>query len=230
MLLNKKNVLVLDGSDGIGAAITALFCAEGATVISAALSGTDVESAFEQAHAAIGGIDILVNAVSDWGVCEPEAWTVTEWRELSERNGAVAVNAGQIALKGLRRPGAVCFISSTWAMATSPEMGLTGASKAAIGPLTKALALAGAANGLRANAVVMGLIDTPALRAVVERRAEVAGHQAGVPLFDETAMRVPMRRAGTAQEVAKVVAFLCSDHARMINGASVLVDGGLLYA
>lgn len=230
MLLDKKNVLVLDGGDGIGGAIAALFGAEGARVNSTVLPDTDVESAFQQAHAAMGGVDILVNAISDWSPCKPDDWSVERWRELSELNGAVAVSAGHIALKRLRRPGAVCFISSTWAMATSPEMGLAGASKAAIGPLTKALGLSGAANGLRVNAVVMGLIDTPALRAAMEQRAQLAGREAGSTLFDETAMRIPMRRAGTADEVAKAAAFLCSDHARMINGASVVVDGGLLYA
>ncbi|MGK2940558.1 MAG: SDR family NAD(P)-dependent oxidoreductase [Immundisolibacter sp.] len=231
MLLDKKSVLVLDGGDGIGGAIVALFRAEGARVSSTVLPDTDVASAFEKAHAAMGGVDVLVNAISDWSPCKPEDWSVGRWRELSELNGAVAVSAGHIALKRLRRPGAVCFISSTWALATSPEMGLTGASKAAIGPLTKALGLFGAAYGLRANAVVMGLIDTPALRAAMEQRAQLTErHAGGSTLFDETAGRVPMRRAGTADEVAKAVAFLCSDHARMINGASVLVDGGLLYA
>lgn len=230
MLLRDKKILVLGGSDGISTAIMTLFLEEGATVVAAEISDVDVTSVFDRALASMGDVDILVNAVSDWSICSPETWTAAEWRVLSERNGAVVVNAAQIALGRLRRPGAVCFISSTWAMATSPEMGLAGASKAAIGPITKALALAGAANGLRANAVVMGLIDTPVLRGVFERRAEVAGRRAATPLFDETAMRVPMRRAGTPQEVAKAVAFLCSDHARMINGASVLVDGGLLYA
>lgn len=230
MLLSGKNALVLDADDGIGTAITALFRAEGAAVVSVAISGDEVAPAFDQAHASLGGVDILVNAISDWGVGGPQGWSADRWRELSERNGAVAVNAAQVALAGLRRPGAVCFISTTWAMATSPEMGLVGASKAAVGPITKALALAGAAEGLRANAVVMGLIDTPMLREVVGRRGQLAARPAGASLFDETAQRVPMRRAGTAQEVAKAVAFLCSGRARMINGASVLVDGGLLYA
>lgn len=230
MLLSGKTALVLDGADGIGAAIVESLRAEGASVVVATLTSAEVAPAFDQASASLGGVDILVNAISDWDVEAPQAWSADRWRELSERNGAVAVNAAQVALAGLRRPGAVCFISTTWAMATSPEMGLVGASKAAVGPIAKALALAGAAEGLRANVVVMGLIDTPVLRSVVEQRGEIAVRQAGASLFDETAQRVPMRRAGTAQEVAKAVAFLCSDHARMINGASVLVDGGLLYA
>lgn len=230
MLLSGKTALVLDGEDGIGAAITDLLRAEGAAVFSTTLEDAGVAPAFDQARAALGGVEMLVNAISDWGVDRPQAWTADRWHELSERNGATAVNAAQVALAGLRRPGAVCFISTVWSLATSPEMGLAGASKAAVGPITKALALAGAADGLRANAVLMGLIDTPVLREVTGRRGQMGTAQAETSLFDETARRVPMRRAGTAVEVAKAVAFLCSDHARMINGASVLVDGGLLYA
>jgi len=49
-------------------------------------------------------------------------------------------------------------------------------------------------------------------------------------VFARTAAKVPLGRAGTPQEVARSVAFLLSDHARFINGATVLVDGGLLYA
>ncbi len=230
MLLSGKNAFVLVGTDGVGAAIAEVLRAEGAGVVATDLSGVEVGAAFEAARGTLGGVDILVNAVTDWDVLGVAGWGADAWRRLSERNAGVAASAAQAALAGLRRPGAVCFVSTTWSMATSPEMGLIGASKAAIGPITKALALEGATSGLRANAVVMGLIDTPQLRGVVDSRRARAAGQADASLFDASVQRVPMRRAGTAQEVAKAVAFLCSDHARMINGASVLVDGGLLYA
>lgn len=229
-LLKDKNVLVLDGDDGIGEAVIAQFKHEGATVLSLPVNGADVAAAFDQAGSQLGDIDVVVNAISTWEPLAPESWTADRWRELNQRNGEVAMLVGQLALTRLRRPGVVCSVSSVWAMATSPEMGLFGASKAALGPITKAVALAGVAVGVRANTVVMGLIDTPALRAVVEQAGQAAGGADTGNLFDQTIPRVPMRRAGTAEEVANAAAFLCSDHARMINGASVVVDGGFLYA
>jgi NAD(P)-dependent dehydrogenase (short-subunit alcohol dehydrogenase family) len=236
MLLTGKKVLVLEGKDGIGAAITTRFRAEGAEVVSVEIlsDADEVKLAFDRAVAEMGAVDTLVNAFSNWSVCDPADWTAAKWQELSESNVAVAVSVAQLSLERLQKPGAVCFISSTWAMATSPEMGLTGASKAAVGPLTKALALAGSTNGLglRANTIVMGLIDSPDLRELVDQRGRISGNtNTNTPtLFEETALRVPMQRAGTVEEVAKAAVFLCSDRARMINGASVLVDGGLLYA
>lgn len=227
MLLTGKKVLVLEGTDGIGAAITGLFRDEGAEVVSITVSSeSQVAAAFDQAATKMGSIDTLVNAVSDWSVCSPANWTADVWRELSDKNSAIAIVSGRLALEYLRKPGSMCFVSSTWAMATSPEMGLAGASKATLGPINKALALAGAAGGIRANVVVMGLIDTPPLREATNGRSQVPSRE----IFDETAARVPMQRPGTPAEIAKAVAFLCSDRARMINGASVLVDGGLLYA
>lgn len=229
-LLRDKQVLVLDGDDGIGEAVTAQFKAEGASVVSVQVSGTDVVAAFDQAASQLGDIDVVVNAISTWEPLAPESWTSDRWRDLNQRNGEVAMLVGQLALKRLRSPGVVCSVSSVWAMATSPEMGLFGASKAALGPITKAVALSGVSAGIRANTVVMGLIDTPALRAVVEQAGQAAGGAGSDNLFDQTIPRVPMRRAGTAEEVANAAAFLCSGHARMINGASVVVDGGFLYA
>lgn len=234
MLLTGKKVLVLEGNDGIGAAITARFRDEEAQVVSVEiLAGADevkVKLAFDRAVAEMGTVDTVVNALSSWIVCDPAEWTVAKWRELSESNVAIAVSVAQLSLEHLQKPGVVCFISSTWAMATSPELGLAGASKAALGPITKALALAGSTNGLRANTIVMGLIDTPILRELAGQREHISSRENSNTLFEETVSRIPMQRAGTAEEVAKAAVFLCSDRARMINGASVLVDGGLLYA
>lgn len=232
MLLTGKKVLVLEGGDGIGAAITARFRDEEAEVVSVEiLAGADeVKLAFDRAVAEMGTVDTVVNALSSWIVCDPAEWTVAKWRELSESNVAIAVSVAHLSLEHLQKPGVVCFISSTWAMATSPELGLAGASKAALGPITKALALAGSTNGLRANTIVMGLIDTPILRELAGQREHISSRENSNTLFEEIVSRIPMQRAGTAEEVAKAAVFLCSDRARLINGASVLVDGGLLYA
>ena len=91
------------------------------------------------------------------------------------------------------------------------------ASKAGIGALGKTLALEYADKGIRVNTVAPGAIATPINREWLEdpeRRAEVEGH-------------IPIGRAGRAEEIAAVFAFLASDDAAYITGQTIYVDGGL---
>jgi NAD(P)-dependent dehydrogenase (short-subunit alcohol dehydrogenase family) len=107
-------------------------------------------------------------------------------------------------------------------------MGLAGASKASLGPITKALALQGAGQGHRANLIIHGLVDTPAFRKLALERAKAASVKEDV--FERTVSRIPLQRAGKPEEIASAAAFICSDRLRHVNGVSLLVDGGLLYA
>ena len=81
-----------------------------------------------------------------------------------------------------------------------------------------------AANGVRANAILPGLIDTPM---AIERRAQERGVSRDVVRAEREAL-VPMRRMGTAWDVANTALFLASDEAGYITGLLIPVDGGLL--
>ncbi len=232
-LLSGKRCLVFDAGDGLGAILASTLQAEGAQVWRAgdggdgAFSGRadQVDGAFAAARAALGGLDAVIGPAPQLDASLPAHWQAGQFAALAARHGELTAAIGQAALV---TPGAVCFLGSVWGLAGSPDSGLAGGALAALGPLTKALALQGAEQGVRVNAVYLGLIDTPAMRAWCARRGQIAGIADDV--FARTAARVPLGRAGTAQEAARSVAFLISDHARFINGATVLVDGGLLYA
>ena len=89
-------------------------------------------------------------------------------------------------------------------------------SKGGLGNLTRSLALEYGAQNIRVNAVAPGATVTPINKAWThdpEQRAKVESH-------------IPMRRAGTAEEIAGVVAFLISDEAAYITGQTIYVDGG----
>jgi NAD(P)-dependent dehydrogenase (short-subunit alcohol dehydrogenase family) len=96
-------------------------------------------------------------------------------------------------------------------------------SKAGVNALTESLAMAGARYGVRANAVMPGLMDTPM---AIEAIAEATGHDRDL-IRSERAKAVPLRREmGTAWDVANAVLFLASDEAAFITGAILPVDGG----
>jgi NAD(P)-dependent dehydrogenase (short-subunit alcohol dehydrogenase family) len=106
--------------------------------------------------------------------------------------------------------GAIVNITSVHEHVPRPGFALYSAAKAALGMLTRSLALELAPLGIRVNAVAPGLIAT-------ERNEEAA----------RLADRVPLGRAGEPAEVAALVAFLCSDEARYISGVSYLIDGAV---
>lgn len=92
-------------------------------------------------------------------------------------------------------------------------------SKAGVSSLAKQIAAENAAIGIRCNAVLPGWIDTPFNDAVFTSAQERA---------DEVARSVPLGREGTPDEVAGLIAYLCSEEAAYITGTEILIDGGLL--
>ena len=89
------------------------------------------------------------------------------------------------------------------------------ASKAGVIGLTKAVAKELAARGVTVNAVAPGYIDTPMTQALSDK------------VKDEIASQIPMKRRGLPEDVANVIAFLCSDYASYVTGEVIRVDGGI---
>jgi 3alpha(or 20beta)-hydroxysteroid dehydrogenase len=110
--------------------------------------------------------------------------------------------------------GAIVNISSTAGLRGTPRAFAYGATKWALRGMTKAAALELAPKGIRVNSVHPGPIDTPMLHVrTPEQNAQ-------------RLLSVPMRRMGTAEEVADLVLFLVSDESRYLTGSEVAIDGG----
>jgi NAD(P)-dependent dehydrogenase (short-subunit alcohol dehydrogenase family) len=97
------------------------------------------------------------------------------------------------------------------------------ASKAAVNQLTQSVALQYAAKGIRANAVLPGLMDTPISRNALLGKE----HSDEAELVAKRGAAVPMQRMGDAWDVANTSVFLASDEAKYITGVCLPVDGGL---
>lgn len=147
------------------------------------------------------------------------------WDDTLAVNLTGALNATQALLPGMKAAGggSIVFVSSIASVLTSATPNVAyGTSKAALNLFARSLAVSHAADGIRSNVVLPGLIDTPMVRAAFEN--DPAGLE---EVMRRRSARCPAGRMGTAEEVAKAVAFLASDDASYVSGATLAVDGAL---
>jgi enoyl-[acyl-carrier protein] reductase III len=110
----------------------------------------------------------------------------------------------------------VVSISSLGASRVMPDYFLVGVSKAALEAVTRYLAVELAPHNVRVNAVSGGLVETEALKSFAW----------GGDVIDQTIARTPAGRMVEPEDLARAVAFLCSEDAAMIRGQTIVVDGG----
>jgi len=241
-----KRIVVAGGSRGIGRAIALGFAAAGAGVAICArprdaLEATRAEIAahghpahaapcnvadaaaigrfIAQAAEALGGIDVLVNNASGFGMGDDEA----AWAAGITVDVMAMVRASQAALPHLERAtgSSILNIASISAMRPSVRAPAYGAVKAAMLHYTASQAAMLARRHIRVNCIAPGSIEFPG-GLWEERRL------ANDPLYTRILNSIPFGRLGTPDEIAEVALFLCSTHARWITGQTLVVDGGQL--
>ena len=200
---------------------------EGATGIVADMGDRESTEGFLDAVEADGGADILVNNVGASPSRNFLYMTDEDWQELHELNLLSAVRCTRRLLPKMRQQkwGRVVMIASGAAKYPNAALIDYGATKAAMISLAKSLSRKYGADGVLVNSVLPGLIHTAMWERAATEIAQ-ANDTTMEKVIENNGRGVPVGRYGTSQEVANVIAFLCTDAASYVNGAAIEVDGG----
>ena len=244
--MNTPVVLITGALTGIGRATALAFAGEGARIV---VSGRrdeegkklvaeirelgaeaefirsdvrheeDVRGLVDKTVVRFGRLDVAVNNAGTEGVPGPVTdQTAESYAATFDTNvlGTLLSMKHELRVMLPRGSGSIVNVSSTYGHTGAAGASIYSASKHAVEGLTKSAALEAAASGVRINMVAPGPVETGMLKRFTgtdERKARLAS-------------TVPLKRVGKPEEIAQTIAFLSSDKASFITGASYLVDGG----
>lgn len=169
----------------------------------------------DQAATQLDGLDGLVLNVGISRRVPLAALDASDWDTVMNVNTRAHLFCAKYALSRMTPGGSIVFVSSTASRRPGGRNPAYEASKAALSAVCRAVALEGQAAGIRANIVMLGLIDTPMGRAATQARP------------DRVTQPMPFGRQGRAEEVAAAIRFLLSGEASYINAVELPVDGGM---
>ena len=234
-----RRALVTGGSRGIGKAIALRLAREGASTVAIGYFRSDAaaeETASEiralgaepvlvrgnvtssrvaEQVDALGPLDVLVHNAAT-GVIRPALETEDKhWDWTLNANARALLALTRVAAPAMPRGSSIVAISSLGSVRVLENYSLVGTSKAALEALVRYLAVELGPRGIRVNAVSAGVVETGALEHFPNRDEMLA-----------SGARNPAGRLVTPEDLAGVVAFLCSPEAEMIRGQTVVIDGG----
>jgi NAD(P)-dependent dehydrogenase (short-subunit alcohol dehydrogenase family) len=245
MRLEGKVALISGGARGIGAASARLFASEGASVVMgdvredlgkqvaaeinetgghALFVGLDVtkeadwRNAIQMAVQRFGKLDVLVNNAGIYRPTPIEQTTEEEWDEVMNVNAKGVFFGTKHAIPAMRQAGGGSIInfSSLSGMVAMGVVSAYGASKGGVRVLTKHTAIQHAKDGIRANSIHPGPIDT-----------QIGADYSTPERLAATVARLPLGRIGTPEEVAYLALYLASDESSFMTGSELVLDGGI---
>lgn len=250
MEFDGKSAFVMGGTTGIGRAAAELLAERGATVtvfgapvsadgVDAELparlnpilgDGADpaqVEAAIAKAASFDDGLDILICSAAIHPYGDAVETSVDTWNRVMAVNVGSAFLTAHFGVPELRKRGggAIVNVASNQGSANNPDVAAYATSKGALLAFTRTLAMDFGKDGIRANSVSPGPIDTPLLRVAAAKLEDGRSLEA---IYEEWGTHVPIGRIGQAREMAEVIAFLAGPRASYVTGSDYVADGGLL--
>jgi NAD(P)-dependent dehydrogenase (short-subunit alcohol dehydrogenase family) len=245
--LSGKVAVVVGGTSGIGRAIAHGFAQAGADVIPTSRRAEQVDVAareieelgrrslrvtsdvsdraslehvLSEAIAAFGKVDILVNSAGRTKRAPTVDFPEDDWNDIIDTNLTGTLRACQVFGRHMleRESGSIINIASLSTFVALHEVAAYSASKAAVGSLTKSLAVEWSSHGVRVNAIAPGVFRTALNQKLLDETERGR----------EFLLRTPMRRFGNVAELAGAAIFLASDAASFVTGEILTVDGGFL--
>ena len=243
---SQRTVLITGAAGGIGRATVALFAEKGWRVIGMdrapfgknfpsnglfiqieVANPESMETIFNQVKTITNDLDALVNNAAIQ-VAKPLLETsVEEWDMVIANNLRPAFLLSKLTYPFFKTAGggAIVNVSSVHAVQTSANIAAYAASKGGLLALTRALAIEFASDNIRVNAILPGAVDTPMLRAGLDR-----GHLAGQDVhtrLDNLARKTVNGRIGKPEEIAHAIYFLADNtQSSFMTGQALIVDGG----
>jgi len=256
MELNQQVAIVTGAGRGIGRAIAFELARMGADIVVAELdragaertasdvrglnrratvvptdvtSQKDLRAMAEQTRAEFGRIDILVNNAGIYRAAASVDVTEEHWDAIMNINAKAVFFASQAVLPTMiaQKRGVIVSLASMAGKIGSRTNLPYNASKAAVISITKSLALAHAADGIRVNCVCPGFVETDMWAAVAREQGALLG-QSPEEFTRQRVRQVPLGRMECPEDVANLIGFLVSTRADYITGQAISVDGGLI--
>ena len=245
-----RAVVVTGASKGIGLACAQAFAGEGARVAIVSRSRDNLDAALaklpqavaiaadlrdpreaarmvDEAQAALGPIDVLVNSAGAAKRHAPDELSAQAWRDAMDAKFFSYIYPTDIVVKRMaaRGRGVIVNIIGMGGKVAQPPHLAGGSANAALMLATAGLAAAYGPRGVRVNGISPGGTLTDRVQAGLDVESRMTG-KPPAELLAAAQAKIPLRRLGTPEEVARVALFLASDDASYVTGAIVPMDGG----
>ena len=250
--LTNKTALVTGSYRGTGFAIAQTLLAEGANVLVHGITATQAETAVAELGGGVpvwgdisqeAGCKTLLDAcanhtiqilINNYGGADPSTWLDSsgdDWHSAFEKNVLSAQRITQALLPALLVGSWARIINIGTVGSTRPNARMPAyyAAKGALATMTMSLAKEVAGSAIRVNLVSPGIILTPEVKAAYLKRGKAKGWGTEwAEIEAKVAADIPTRRVTRREEVAALVAFLCSEQSDAIHGQNLRIDGGQL--